>query len=136
MATTLSYATKVTAADTGLAVTANTTVNSSKFVVPPNPSGRVIVGINVTTNVAISTSRDKIELYGHMRDDGSDAGYPIPYDLGSNSAYNLLDNSGGATSCIRCVSVLWFPLIRVKYTGDGTLTITHAEEMVILSQVK
>lgn len=130
----LSYATRIVAAAAGSAVTANPSATSAAFKVPPNSTGRVIVGINISTNAAISTSRDKIELFGHNKDDGSDAGYPLNDDLGTNTAYNLLANSGGATSCIRSVSVLWFPVIKVRYTGDGTVTITHTEEMVILSQ--
>lgn len=131
----LSHATKIIAAASGAAITANTSASSAKFKVPPNPTGRITIGLNITTNVAISTSRDKIEVYGHMEDDGSDTGYPLTDDLSSTSAYNLLANSGGATSCRRAVSMLWFPVVEIRYTGDGTLTITHAADMVILSQV-
>ena len=130
----LSYATRIVVAASGAAITANPTSSSAMFSIPPNSTGRIIVGLNVTTNVAISTSRDKIELYGHMLDDGSDAGYPLTDDLTTNTAYNLLDNSGGLTACVRSVSMLWFPVIEVRYTGDGTATITHAADLVILSQ--
>jgi hypothetical protein len=131
----LSHATRIVAAPAASAITANPSATSANFKVPPNSTGRVIVGVNITTNAAISTSRDRIELYGHNKDDGSDAGYPLNDDLSTNAAYNLLANSGGQTSCRRAVSVLWFPVIEVRYFGDGTVTITHAEDMVILSQV-
>lgn len=136
MATELGYGHRRAAFAASDAVTPNPSEMSEALKIPPSASGRVIVGLNVSTSGAIDPARDKIYLLGFTTDDASEEGYPLTDDLSSLEAYNLLANSTAATSCLRAVSMLWFPVIKVVVVSDGSITFTFVDDLTIVSSAR
>lgn len=137
MANTLSYGTRGELWAAAAAIIPNTSASSAVLKVPPNASGRMIVTLNVTVSGGtIDLAYDSISLRGYATDDASDVGVPLTDDLSSLTAYNLLANSAGASSCNRGVSMLWFPVVKATITSDGTKTFTFSDAMCVISPTR
>lgn len=137
MANTLSYGTRGELWAAAAAITPNTSSSSGAMKIPPNASGTVVVSLNVAVSGGtIDPAEDFITLTGYMTDDASDAGFPLVDDLSSLTAYNLLENSLGASSCNRGVTMRWAPVIKATVVSTGAKTFTFTDAFSVVSQVR
>lgn len=137
MANTLSHGTRNEFWAAAAAVTPNTSSSSGALKIPPNAAGTVVFALNVAVSGGtIDPAEDFITLTGYMTDDASDAGFPITDDVSSLTAYNLLANSTGASSCNRGLVMKWAPVIKATIVSTGAKTFTFTDAFTVVSQVR